>query len=56
MQNINLNKSFHVVYGDMADVRNMIGFPLVIADYDQDLPGIEPVPIQTFYLKNKRDS
>ena len=35
----------HVVQENMVDDSSMIGFLLVIADSEQDIPGIEPGPL-----------
>ena len=35
----------HVVYENVLDGSSMVGFPLVIADSLQDIPGIEPGPL-----------
>ena len=45
----------HVVHRNMVDGSSMIGFPLVITDSEQDMPGIEPWPLgwQTGALTTK---
>ena len=35
----------HVVHKNVLVGRSMIGFPLVIADSERDMPGIEPGPL-----------
>ena len=35
----------HVVHVNMVGGSSMIGFPLVIAVSDRDMPGIEPGPL-----------
>ena len=37
----------HVVHGNVVDGSSMIVFPLVIADSERDMPGIEPGPSTT---------
>jgi hypothetical protein len=36
----------HVVHENMEDGSSMLRFPLVIADSEQDMPGIKPGPLQ----------
>ena len=36
---------FQCKHENMVDGSSMIGFPLVIADSEQDMPGIKPGPL-----------
>ena len=35
----------HVVHENVQDGSSMIGFPLIIADSERDMPGIKPEPL-----------
>ena len=35
----------HVVHRNMVDGSSMIGFPLIIADIERDMPGSKPGPL-----------